>query len=220
VHVASAALGDRSVLRTLLIRDGRIEVELLAVGPDEPFCCPTNKVVRTFALKGQELVETATVKVGQGKLPFLTWDVLANLEYTSKNAVDGRAKLKDGAYEAPSGAKDRPALRLNYDYAAGDLTGGGIPDAAVLLVTNPYQDNETHELAVVLSERGQPVVTNSLPLDGGAQVAGLAIEARQVVVNLLILAPRAKPGVATAKAVQSYEVKDGRLVPAATPVRP
>jgi hypothetical protein len=57
-HVASAELGDRVRIDGLSAAGGKVTVTLTVQGPNDPMCCPTQAVTRTFALHGQELVET------------------------------------------------------------------------------------------------------------------------------------------------------------------
>ena len=33
---------------------------MVTQGPDDPMCCPTQRVVKTYALKGDQLVETGS----------------------------------------------------------------------------------------------------------------------------------------------------------------
>ena len=58
-HVASASLGDRVQIQSLAIEDGEIVVEMIAQGPDDPMCCPTQYTVERYALQGEELVQVA-----------------------------------------------------------------------------------------------------------------------------------------------------------------
>ena len=57
-HVASAELGDRVRIGGLSVAGGKVTVNLTAQGEHDPMCCPTQAETRTFALQGQELVQT------------------------------------------------------------------------------------------------------------------------------------------------------------------
>jgi heat shock protein HslJ len=59
IHVASTLLGDRVQIVSMDIVGTEIVVEMIAHGPDDPMCCPTQQVVRTFALEGGQLVQTS-----------------------------------------------------------------------------------------------------------------------------------------------------------------
>jgi heat shock protein HslJ len=52
-------LGDRVQINSLAIEDNQIVVDMVTHGPDDPMCCPTQQVVQTYALQGEELVQTS-----------------------------------------------------------------------------------------------------------------------------------------------------------------
>jgi hypothetical protein len=57
-QVGRALLGDRIRLKSITFsEDGAISIEMITQGPNEPFCCPTMQVIRTFRLEGGELWE-------------------------------------------------------------------------------------------------------------------------------------------------------------------
>ncbi len=59
VNVASAPLGDRVELQSLEIEGGLIVVEMVTHADDDPLCCPTQQVLRRYALEGGQLVLTS-----------------------------------------------------------------------------------------------------------------------------------------------------------------
>ncbi len=59
-NVATTLLGDRVQVKSLTIEDGQIVVKEVTHGPDDPMCCPSQEVVKTFELQGDQLVETST----------------------------------------------------------------------------------------------------------------------------------------------------------------
>ena len=60
-HAASAFLGDRVRIASLEIEDGRIVVGIIGHGPDDPACCPTQKVTHVFQLVGDTLEEVRSI---------------------------------------------------------------------------------------------------------------------------------------------------------------
>lgn len=54
--LASIALGDRVQISGVAIRDGRVEVDLLQQGPNDPQCCPTQSATADYHLDGDHLV--------------------------------------------------------------------------------------------------------------------------------------------------------------------
>ena len=56
VNVADAPLGDRVQVQSLAIADNQITVEMLAQGPDDPMCCPSQQTTQVYELQGDTLV--------------------------------------------------------------------------------------------------------------------------------------------------------------------
>jgi heat shock protein HslJ len=54
-NVATALLGDRVQIMRFSVEAGRVVVEAVVSGPDEPMCCPTQKVRWTLVLAGSQL---------------------------------------------------------------------------------------------------------------------------------------------------------------------
>jgi heat shock protein HslJ len=65
LHVATAALGDRVRIRAAIIDEGKIVVDVVQAGPEDPACCPGQKVKRSFALKGGTLSELESEGLGR-----------------------------------------------------------------------------------------------------------------------------------------------------------
>lgn len=60
VSVASTLLGDRVQINSMTIENNQIVVDMVQAGPDDPLCCPTQQVVKTFAWQGDQLVEISS----------------------------------------------------------------------------------------------------------------------------------------------------------------
>ena len=71
-HVASVSLGDRVKIQSLSITAGEIVVEMIAQGPDDPMCCPTQYTVERYALQGEELVPVS--EKASSDLVGLVWE--------------------------------------------------------------------------------------------------------------------------------------------------
>ncbi len=56
-NAASTLLGDRVVVQSFNIKSGRISIDMITHGPDDPSCCPTLKEVIRYKLAGGNLVE-------------------------------------------------------------------------------------------------------------------------------------------------------------------
>lgn len=56
-HVASAQLGDRARINSLTIESGKVTVNLVTHGPNDPMCCPTQEASQEYKLQGSALVQ-------------------------------------------------------------------------------------------------------------------------------------------------------------------
>lgn len=56
-HIATALLGDRVQIKSIVIESGRITVNMLAHGPDDPMCCPTVEHTKKYRLEGDALIQ-------------------------------------------------------------------------------------------------------------------------------------------------------------------
>jgi heat shock protein HslJ len=64
VDVASAFLGDRVQINAVTIANNQIVLDMVQAGPDDPVCCPSQEVIKTYELQGDVLVETSSQVAG------------------------------------------------------------------------------------------------------------------------------------------------------------
>jgi hypothetical protein len=57
VNVATSFVGDREQVQAITIEDGVITLQLVAHGPDDPMCCPSQEVTKQYRLQDDQLVE-------------------------------------------------------------------------------------------------------------------------------------------------------------------
>ena len=57
VNVATQFVGDREQVQAITIEDGEITLNMVAHGPEDPMCCPTQEVTKRYQLRGDQLVE-------------------------------------------------------------------------------------------------------------------------------------------------------------------
>lgn len=62
-----ARLGDRARIDGLSIDAGEIVIDAVTHSPDDPMCCPTQRVEQTYAVQGDELVQTASQVISSGE---------------------------------------------------------------------------------------------------------------------------------------------------------
>ena len=63
-EVAYIPLGDRVQISSIAIQNNQIMVDMVQAGPDDPMCCPSQQVIKTYELQGDQLVETSSQVVG------------------------------------------------------------------------------------------------------------------------------------------------------------
>ena len=56
-NIARTDLGDRVKINSLNIHAGKIIIDMVTHGPNDPACCPTVKKIATYELVGNKLVE-------------------------------------------------------------------------------------------------------------------------------------------------------------------
>jgi len=85
---ASTYLGDRIVVNSLSIEHDQIVIDMIVQGPEDPFCCPTQQVLQSYELQGEELVQTSSEIIGtvnpqSNDLPDITGSVWQWQELTT-----------------------------------------------------------------------------------------------------------------------------------------
>lgn len=54
-NLATVFVGDRVIVKSVVLDAGLITVNLIKQGPTDPQCCPTLEVIQTYELQGEEL---------------------------------------------------------------------------------------------------------------------------------------------------------------------
>ncbi len=63
--LAAAEIGDRVKVRRTWVADGRIEMDVLRSGPQDPMCCPGETAHLTYSFNGAQLTRTADAVTGR-----------------------------------------------------------------------------------------------------------------------------------------------------------
>lgn len=105
VNLATTLLGDRVKINSLSTEDGEIVVDMITHGPNDPMCCPTQRVLETYALEDNQLAKTSS-KVIKPNIVATLWKwertqtpigatvVDAPDKYTLKLLPDGKVDVK------------------------------------------------------------------------------------------------------------------------------
>jgi hypothetical protein len=64
VNIDTAALGDRTRVKSLAIANNQVVVDMVRAGRNDPLCCPTEHTLQRFAVKDGNVVLTSTTLLG------------------------------------------------------------------------------------------------------------------------------------------------------------
>ena len=65
INLATTLVGDRVQLQMGRVNRGKIELDVIQAGENDAACCPTHRVVRSWSLKDNQLVEQEPLLLGQ-----------------------------------------------------------------------------------------------------------------------------------------------------------
>ena len=205
VDAASAFLGDRVQVNSLVIEDGLILVDLITQGPGDAMCCPTQQESRIYVLVDGELVDLTD--------DGLSLDTLGDLTYQTDMAPDGTAALVDGVYtvEGTPGTDGAETIERTGYGAFGDLNDDGAEDAAVVLIGGGGSGDIFHELAIVLAQDEAYVNAATEPLGADITIENLIIEDGKVIVEFIGFGPDDPECCPTQLLSRTYVMTDGTL---------
>lgn len=143
----------------------------------------------------------------------ISLDALRNATYGG--IYDDPITLTNGLYEGePEGADDpaHPTVEI-IDGAelTGDLDGDGADDAVVFLLERGGGSGAFTYVAAQLNRAGQPVDAGAVRIEDRIGVRAAAIEAGQVVLDLILQGPGDVACCGTHKARKTYALQEGQL---------
>lgn len=98
-NVAIAPLGDRVRVRSAVVEQGRIVIDVVQAGPGDAACCPGQKVRRTFVMEGESMTEIPAEDQGRMALADLSGEwrlVTFGSEQTLPPDVQITARFENG----------------------------------------------------------------------------------------------------------------------------
>ena len=150
----------------------------------------------------------------QAASPLLNWHALGNLTYDLPAAPGGKVKLVNGAYSAPiaEGSATKFEVQLAPIAMMGDMTGGGLPDAAVVLISKSGGSGTFYDLTVVLNINGalKPV----RPVHLGDRIAVRAISIDKQALKVVIDTQSSSAAMTTLdlRSTRTYVIENEKLV--------
>ena len=141
---------------------------------------------------------------------------LADADYPIEVTVDGKAPLKQGAYEeAIPDSSGKTTVKLGTQTAFGDLDGNGTEDAAAILQTSSGGSGDFTYVTAVLNQAGAAKPVASVYLGDRIVVKSLAIADGKIIASWLDRKPSesmsSAPSVETSK---QFALQGDKLIPA------
>lgn len=141
---------------------------------------------------------------------------LADADYPIEVTADGKAPLKQGAYEeAIPDSSGKTTVKLGTQTAFGDLNGNGTEDAVAILQTSSGGSGDSTYVAAVLNEAGAAKPVASVYLGDRIVVKSLAIADGKITAAWLDRKPSepmsSAPSVETSK---KFVLQGDKLIPA------
>ena len=211
----SVFLGDSVKVYTLAVDDGTVTVHLLAHGPLDAVCCPTQQITRQFKLEGARMIEVepSPPPLAAGLVP--SFGGLRDGKYSNQFAATGTISLTEGAYAEPQGTGTQGSLRvaLSELHAFGDLNGDSSLDVAVVLVSEPTTGGSFYDLHALVANGDQLVEAASASLGDRIKLRFVSIDGGVISVGVVKHAPVDPQESPTVSAVLKYRLNGGKLAP-------
>ena len=181
VNVANAPLGDRVQVQSLAIADNQITVEMLAQGPDDPMCCPSQQTTQVYELQGDTLAlvdETTSSMESDSSASTLagtTWvwsQTQMNDDTLKTPAVEGAFTLTFNDDGTAGATTDCNTYSGSYTEEGGSLAIE-LPAATLMACPDDSQEQEfiadvTSINSYIVTEEGDLALL--LPFDSGSMI--------------------------------------------------
>jgi hypothetical protein len=146
--------------------------------------------------------------------PLLNWYALGNLTYILPAAPSGKVKLVNGSYSEPiaEGSSTKFEVQLAPIAMMGDFTGGGLPDAAVVLISKSGGSGTFYDLTVVLNLNGALQPVKPVHLGDRIAVRGISIDKQVMKVVIDTQSSSSAMTVLDVRSTRTYVIENNQLV--------
>ena len=165
VNTGAVLLGDRTQIKSMVVQQGQIVLEVVTQGPDDPMCCPTSKVRTTYALQNDQVVEVGAETLGAVSVQDLSgtsW-LLDQLDFNQPPLADGpiTASFIEGQVSGSAGCNTYSAA-VSSD--SGQALAIGPAAATKKACLEPLMNQETQYLIALQGARQWSYFNGNLAL--------------------------------------------------------
>ena len=167
--IATTSLGDRVEINSIAIENNQIVIDMVQAGPDDPLCCPSQRVIKTYELQGDQLVEVSSQVVEDGGDEMMSQG-LAGTDWllTSLNGeavpaeVPVTAKFgEDGSLSGTSGCNN---YSTSYTVDGSSLTINPLIAGTMMACPEPQMSIETAYMGMLGTVAGYEINGDELLL--------------------------------------------------------
>jgi len=131
LNPAAAFLGDRVELNNVSIENSLIVVDMIQAGPDDPLCCPSQRVIKSYEWQKDQLVEKSSQIVeGSPQLVGTVW----RWEQTLMNSGDKLAPDNPNSYMVEFKPDGTVAIQADCNQVGGSYT---LDDSSITIELGP-----------------------------------------------------------------------------------
>lgn len=167
INLATTLVGDRVQLQMGRVNRGKIELDVIQAGENDAACCPTHRVVRSWSLKDNQLMEHDPLLLGQISVKDLQgpkWQLL-KLNWQEKIPADMNIFIQfDDHKVSGQSACNRFTTTIKEGKLAGEISFG--PIAATRKFCDPHiMELEDRFLNALKHVRGFGFINGQLTLE-------------------------------------------------------
>jgi heat shock protein HslJ len=132
-NVATTSLGDRVQINSSNVENNQIVVDMVQAGPDDPLCCPSQQVLKTFELQGDQPVEVSSQVTESESSPELV-DTIWRWDQTLMNNDDAFVPDNPNNYTVQFLPDGTVSIQADCNRVGGSYTTDG---SSITIETGP-----------------------------------------------------------------------------------